>query len=398
MKILFEARSIIPAKSGGIENYLYMLVNAWKNEFPDDKIFIHIPPATESRYKERIGDVGYLTDNVYRNTYILTKKFLVVRLFIRLLIKAIPSLENFFYGLRKKWINQMDKMVDVVVYPFQREKFVHDPSKTIFVMHDFREWDTDGGNKKVMKEQIKAIKKSAAVIVSWPYPYKRMLDLFPEVKSKLNEIPFLYDAFTENELKNDITKGDFLYYPSANATHKNHENLIIGLSNFNRQNPGSQLKLICTGPIDLNRQKVLDKLIEKYEARSFIEFLGFVSREKVFKLYNECYAVVTSSKYEAFSGAVLEAFKFKKPVLASAIPPITEFLEQYNLELTLFDPNYPESIAIAIEELTRNYSRHLEMSNIGFNRLKNITPRTTVAKFKEVALSIVLNRKENESI
>lgn len=393
MKILFEARSIIPTKSGGIENYLYMLVNAWKKQYVEDEIFIHIPPATEPMYRERIGSASYLTDKVYCKTYLLTSRFIILRLFFRILIKTFPSFENYFYGLRKKWIKQIDEMVDVVIYPFQREKFVHDPSKTIFVMHDFREWDTNGGDKKVINEQIKAIKNTAAIVVSWPYPYKRMLDLFPEVKVKLNEIPFLYDAFTEREWNNDINKGNFLYYPSANATHKNHEILIIGLSEFNRQNPEKRLKLICTGPIDASRQNVLDRLIEKYEARDFVEFLGFVSREKVFKLYTECFAVITSSKYEAFSGAILEAFKFKKPVIASAIPPITEFLIQYNLELGLFDPNDPKSIANTIKELTSNYSRHLEISNIGFNRLKNITPSNTVAKFKDVALRIVLDTK-----
>jgi glycosyltransferase involved in cell wall biosynthesis len=393
MKILFEARSIIPNKSGGIENYLYMLVNAWKEEFIEDEIFIHIPPSTELLYRERIGEAIYLTDSVYRRTFKLVNTFFLLRLFLGIIIKLFPATENFFYGLRKKWIKKMDKSVDIVVYPFQREKFIHNPKKTIFVMHDFREWDIDEGNKKVIYEQIKAIKNAAAVVVSWPYPHKRLLELFPETKSKVFEIPFLYEVFTETDLSDNTTIGDFLYYPSANALHKNHENLIIGLSDFNRQNPAAKLKLICSGPIDFKRQKVLEELIEKFDAKEYVIFLGFISRDEVFKLYKECYAVITSSKYEAFSGAVLEAFKFKKPVIASAIPPITEFLSQYNLELALFDPNDSKSIANTIKELTNNYSRHLEISNIGFNRLKNITPRTTVAKFKDVALNIVLDRK-----
>ncbi|GEM_PF-2581117 len=391
MKILFEARSIIPGKSGGIENYLYMLVNAWKTEFKDDEISLHIPPGTEQKYIDKVGvDVNLLVDPVYKRTQKLGDRSRIIKLITTLLVKTIPRFESALFGLRKEWIRQMDEKVDVVIYPFQREKYVHDSSKVIFVMHDFREWDSNIGNRSIMDEQIKAINESSAIVVSWPYPKKRLLELFPKSRLKLFEIPFLYDPFVSNKLNTADHIGDFLYYPSANAVHKNHENLIIGLSMYNLLNPNKQLRLICTGPIDPKRKVVLDSLIDKHHAKQFIQFLGFVSREKVFDLYRNCFAVATSSKYEAFSGAILEAYKFKKPVIASSIAPNVEFLKKYGLELNLFDPNNPENIQNALQELTNNYSKYSVLSIQGFNVLKYITPEYTVTKFREIAQNLSL--------
>jgi glycosyltransferase involved in cell wall biosynthesis len=390
MKILFEARSIIPGRSGGIENYLYMLVNAWKSEFKEDQIFIHIPPGTRPDYEKKISGVVFLTDPVYEKVAKLSKQFFLLRLILKIIVKVFPPAEIFMFGLRPKWISEMDSKVNVIIYPFQREKYVHDSSKTIFVMHDFREWDSDKGEKRIMQEQIKAIQKSAAIVVSWPYPYKRMTEIFPDSKSKLYEIPFLYDPFIESELNTGNIKGDYLYYPSANAVHKNHENLIKGLSLYNNSNPDKKLSLICTGPIDKKRQIIINSLIDDFGAKKDIEFLGFVSRDKVFELYKNCLAVVTSSKYEAFSGAILEAYKFKKPAIASSILPNTNFLDRYNLELNLFDPNDPSSIKLSIENLVSNYSKDLKLSVTGFDTLKHITPAYTVSKFRDIAKKVII--------
>ncbi len=391
MKILFEARSIIPGKSGGIENYLYMLVNAWKNNFKNDQIYLHIAPKTINDFKNKIGSANYLVDPVYNRTYKIIKRFFIAKLLLIISIKIFPFLENYFFGIRKKWICEMDKNVDVIIYPFQREKFVHDPNKTIFVMHDFREWDHKNGNKTIIKEQTRAIKESKAIVVSWPYPYNRILQIFPSSNSKLYKIPFLYDEFDEKNTHIKWDEKKYLYYPSANALHKNHENLIKGLSLYNQLNINNQIYLICTGPIDKTRQKKIDRVIFDNKMNDFVQFLGFVDREKVFDLLKNCYAVITSSKYEAFSGAILEAFKFKKPVLASEIKPITEFLDEYSLYLTLFDPNEPSSIADAIKKLTEDYFKHLEYSKKGFEKLRHITPKYTVDKFRNIALQISNN-------
>lgn len=391
MRVLFECRSIFPGRSGGIENYLYMLVNGWLKHFPEDQIILHIPPNSKTKYLKRLGDkITYETDPFYRKTSILIHKNIIIKFFIHFISKLNPSAAKFFFGMRRKWIKYLDNKADIVIYPFQRELFVHDPKKTIFVMHDFREFDSASGDKKVIKEQIKAINNSARVVVSWPYPYHRLHELFPHSRIKAEMIPFLYDPFDIIEASRK--RENYLYYPSANAFHKNHETLIKAISIINR-NRRDKIKLICSGPIDQSRNFILEELIKSENIQDQVKFIGFVNREQVNDLYKNCLAVITSTKYEAFSGAILEAFRFMKPVIASRITPIEQFLDFYNLSIQLFDPDDSQSIADGIELVLANYDANVKRSIKGNAILKNITPSYTISKFHDLCIQIT---KENE--
>lgn len=392
MRVLFECRSIHPGKSGGIENYLYMLVNAWEKNFPNDEIILHIPPNTSDKYLKKVGSAIILkTDPVYQRANDLANKYRSISLLIRCFSRLNISGINYIYGLRKKWIKYLDAEADVVIYPFQRELFVHDPKKTIFVMHDFREFDSKDGKKKIIKEQIKALNNAAKIVVSWPYPYNRLNQLFPQVEYKTKMIPFLYNPFDVERISGKVE--NYLYYPSANAEHKNHETLIKAIAIVNR-NRKEKIKLICSGPINESRGIILEKLIKEEKIQEQVKFIGFVDREQVNELYQNCLAVITSTKYEAFSGAILEAFRYMKPVIASQIPSIEQFLDFYNINIQLFDPNDPVSIAESIEITLANYDLNISRSISGNNALKNITPFYTISKFRDLAIQIVTSRNQ----
>jgi glycosyltransferase involved in cell wall biosynthesis len=389
MKILFEANSIIPNKSGGIEYFLYHLVNSWKKYYPEDEIFIHISPDTKDTFLERIGENMYVIDPFHEFFQGKIKKVSFLNRLLSL-VEVIPVIKNFTGGMRKKWIRNIDKMVDVIIYPFQREIFIHDPSKLIFIMHDFRMMDLPGGSQLTILNQQKAIMKSAYTVCSWPYPFKRLNQLFPKFISKFCEIPFLYDPIDlENE---DTVVGNFLYYPAGLALHKNHKNLIIGLYHYNRLY-NKNLRLICTGPENASlREECLD-LSASLGLSNSIDFLGFVDRRKVFKLYNECFAVITPTLYEAVGGPILEAFRFEKPVLASAIPPHEDFLKKYKLKIELFDPKKPMSIALSIDNIVQNYNFNMALSKEGKSALKFITPEYTISQYHKLA-SLISTRVE----
>lgn len=387
LKVLFECRSIFPNNSGGIEYYLYMLVNSWLHYYPNDELFLHIPPGSNNEYLDKIkGHVFFVVDPFDNKIFNLTRKYFLLGIVILLISKISIRLENALNGFRPKWIKQNDNLFDIIIYPFQREKFVHDPSKTIFIMHDFREFDFKNGNRSVISEQTKAINNAKKIVVSWPYPYNRLLQLFPKVQSKAELIPFLYDPF---DIENSGKKTEnFLYYPSANAKHKNHENLIKAIAILNKAR-NVKIKLICSGPINAKRNKILRKLIELENIQDLVFFVGFLPRREVFNLYERCLAVITSTKYEAFSGAVLEAFRFKKPVLASRIPPIEDFLNHYALTIQLFSPDDPKDIANSITNVINNYEYNEMLSINGNNALKHIGPSFTASKFRELCLQII---------
>jgi glycosyltransferase involved in cell wall biosynthesis len=387
MKVLFECQGIVPNNSGGIENYTYMLVNAWNKCYPEDTITLNIPPDTSDGYKKNIeGNVRYITDPVWLKRYVLSKKSIVFKIIFKIIQSISPFLHNYFNGYRRKWHKVVDDNSEIIICTFHKTKIMHDPAKMILVVHDFRSWDYKYESialKKTIPQQTEIIEKAAHVVVAWPYPFMKMLELFPEKGVATTMIPFLFDPFKRSNIANE--KGNYLYYSSNNAHHKNHENLIKALAIYNNRNENAKLKLICTGPTIPARTKTLAEIINKVGQNENITFLGFVDRDKVNELYKNCFAVITTTKYEAFSGTILEAFGHQKAVIGSSIPANTEFMSYYGLGVKLFDPDSPEEIARAIEDVRNNYNEHEMISKSGFSRLKHITPEYTVTKFKEIA-------------
>lgn len=389
MVVLFEARSIIPNKSGGIENYLYMLLRGWKNCFPKDELKIIIQPRTENDFKTIIGsEIQLVIDPVYKFVYMYILQNLVLRKSIGLVTK-LKCFKKYLYGSRKSWIKRIDAKVDVVIYPYHREEIMHDPSKSIFVMHDFRIWDFPNKNRKAIQMQKKAITKIAAVVCSWPYPFRRLNEEFPEIKSKFFEVPFLFESSINNLEDNKI--GNYLYYPAGLGEHKNHINLIKALRIYNDTNK-NKLRLIFSGTEKKEIKERLSYLISILNMEKFITFKGYIKRNEVYELYKNCYAVVSSSLYEAVSGPILEAFEFEKPVIASSIRPNIEFLNKYNINIPLFDPLNPDNIANVLRYLVDNYEKIHKKSLDGKRALKFITDKYTVVKFRNIASNLI-NKK-----
>lgn len=393
MKVLFECRSIYPNKSGGIENFTYMLVNAWAKFYPTDEIILNIPPGTISLYSTKVDSrIKYILDPIWEEKVRLSEKNILYKVFFKLIEFIFPFLGGFLNGYRKNWAKINDEAADVVICTFHKAKIVHSTDKLILVVHDFRNWDFDmpsRAREKTIKEQTQIIKNSSRLVVCWPYPLRRLSELFPEKTDKTTMIPFLFEPYTESIEKNH--KGDYLYYSSNNEIHKNHENLIKGLAIYNMKHPGNKLKLVCTGNALPERTKYLNKLIREERLEYFVDFMGFVDRKQVNELYKNAFAVITPSKYEAFSGTILEAFGHKKQVFGSSIPANIEFLNYYNLDILLFDADSPQKIAQAIQHMDENYEENLIKAEKGFNTLKYITPKYTVDMFREIASEIISN-------
>ncbi|MFT3682723.1 MAG: glycosyltransferase [Ferruginibacter sp.] len=385
LRVLFECRSIEPDKSGGIENYVYMLVNGWLENYPADTVLLNIPPGTRIKYEKKIGPGAILlTDPVYARS----QKYLLRKPWLKRLVHYVSKVNivrRYIYGLRPGWIASLDKKADAVICPFQREEILHDPRKVIFVMHDFRMWDLPGGDKKTMRNQHALISSSAFTVCCWPYPFRRLNEEFGVRPGKFYEIPFLFDNM-ETAIPGEAAE-DFLYYPGGLGEHKNHSTLIKGLALYNKTND-RKLKLVCTGTEIPALKKNLELLIEELGVGSDIIFMGFVDRDEVFSLYQRCLAVITSTLYEAVSGAIVEAYRFQKPVLASGIPPHTDFVKKYQLKLELFDPLNPESIAHSIEKLNSSYPQLVKASVEGKRSLSFITEKYTVSAFRELCLKV----------
>ena len=98
---------------------------------------------------------------------------------------------------------------------------------------------------------------------------------------------------------------------------------------------GIEIELICTGN-KTDHYKNIRSVIEELELSEFIHFLGIVPEEDLIGLYKNTRLVVIPTLYEAGSGPLYEAMRYKAPVICSNVTSLPETMS--NEEFT-FNPN-----------------------------------------------------------
>ena len=137
-----------------------------------------------------------------------------------------------------------------------------------------------------------------------------------------------------------MTPGDeerepFLLYPARPWPHKNHERLLEAFALLRRERP--ELRLVLTGG--------------GHEDRSYpagVEARGLVPGDELVSLYRRAAALVFPSLYEGFAFPPLEAMACGCPVAAANSGSVGEVCGD---GARLFDPDDPEAIAAAVDEV-----------------------------------------------
>ena len=138
----------------------------------------------------------------------------------------------------------------------------------------------------------------------------------------------------------------FLIFPAVTWPHKNHENLIRGLSVM-KEKYGRPVETYFTGaPTELERQ--LKELTIRLNLQDTVHFLGFVSPKQIQAIFRLATAMVFPSKFEGLGLPVLEAFRAGLPVACSSATVLPEVAGDGAI---FFDPDSPEEIATAIKSL-----------------------------------------------
>jgi glycosyltransferase involved in cell wall biosynthesis len=127
----------------------------------------------------------------------------------------------------------------------------------------------------------------------------------------------------------------FLLYPAFPWPHKNHTRLLEAFALLRRRYP--ELRLVLTGGS-----------YPGFARLDGVDVRGFVSADELVDLYRTAAATVFPSLYEGFGQPLLEAMACGCPVAASDVAAIPEICGG---AARLFDPNRPEAIAEAVEDV-----------------------------------------------
>jgi len=159
----------------------------------------------------------------------------------------------------------------------------------------------------------------------------------------------------------------YIVYPANTTIHKNHYALLVAWSRFARRHDFSLVLFgAWTDTMNLRppawdphwQQARLAALVHRLGLRPGTDFhaLGYVDDAEVTELVRGATALIMPSLAEGGgSYPVEEALDFGVPVLCSDIPVMREHLARRSARIGWFDPESPEAIVRALDELLGDY-------------------------------------------
>jgi glycosyltransferase involved in cell wall biosynthesis len=171
----------------------------------------------------------------------------------------------------------------------------------------------------------------------------------------------------------------YILYVGSNKPHKNLPMLIRAWARLH-----ANLPLVVAGSAD-PRFDEERREVERLGLADRARFLGAVTEEDLPALYSGARAFVFPSLCEGFGLPPLEAMACGAPVACSDIPSLREAAGNAAL---FFDPRDCESLAYALERITRDESLREDLRARGLRRAAELTWHIAATKTLEVYRSI----------
>jgi len=156
----------------------------------------------------------------------------------------------------------------------------------------------------------------------------------------------------------------FVLCVSTLHPHKNLERLIRAYGR-RRQN----YRLILAGMHGF-QAAAIERLIVEMGLTDSVEVTGWISRERLFDLYQRAWACVQPSTFEGFGMPVLEAMAAGVPLACSNIPPHVEVAGNAAL---LFDPLDEDAMVEALARIVTNEPLRTRLATAARERARGFT-------------------------
>lgn len=153
--------------------------------------------------------------------------------------------------------------------------------------------------------------------------------------------------------KEGFKKRDFVFFfPSFPRVFKNFECVCDAMKILNDSGIHSLLYLTISG----NENKYSRWIYKKYRDIENIKFIGKLTLEEVYDMYNICDIVIFPSKLETWGLPISEAIAFNKNLIVSDLPYAHETSFGYD-NIIYFDPDCPDKLASIMKKaISGNFS------------------------------------------
>lgn len=223
------------------------------------------------------------------------------------------------------------------------------------------------------------IRHAAAVVCSWPHPYRHLKELFPEASAKVFLIPLPVLNPGSPISRSVPHDGEIrLFYPGAVTPHKNHEVVIRALP------ARPKVRLVCTGVEVASHGLYLRKLAEQLGVSDRIEWHGYVTARELEDEYGKAHMLVMPSRWEAASGPIFEAIVRELPFIASDIGPISAQLQALDISVPTFRHDDVDAVVAALDDVLGSYDHYCAQLAVPAELLRARSWRDTSREYLEV--------------
>lgn len=233
----------------------------------------------------------------------------------------------------------------------------------------------------------KTLPRASRVIVGTQAGLREVSSFYRIPPGNIRVVPhptpsFALEAAGEAEagpVPGEFEAGSYLFYPAQFWPHKNHVTTLRALKRL--RDGGLDLSVVFCGS-DKGNEEWVRAESRRLGLAAEVHFLGFVTRERLIRLYRRALALVYPSWFGPENLPALEAFALGCPVIAAQVDGADEQLGDAAI---LFEPADDGALASAVRMLREDRMRREDLIRLGKERALRSTP----VQFAEGLIRIV---------
>jgi len=360
MKIGISCTGTNSSYKGGVNTYIFGLLDGFLNIGNEHKFQIYISNSDKNLYKKYLKNDNFELIRVPDNNDLS----LLLRILRRITRKlSLVSLYKFISDLLSKRITAIiNKNSDIlylprtILYPYNLK------IPTVVSIHDIQQFHYP---QFFTKRQLKARKISYGLTVKYAnyiqassnFIKSDLLKHYPSLK--YSQIPVINEGVNIDKFKIKLDckairdkyniNYKYLFFPAQLWPHKNHITILKTLKLIEEEN-GIKIPLLLTGA-KMNNSKVVFEFIHDNKM-NYVHYLGKVEFEDLVCLYQYAEFMITAVLYESSSLPILESAASGTPIIASKTSPNEEMSKI--LRINMFDPLDYEELSKLILKLWEN--------------------------------------------
>lgn len=210
------------------------------------------------------------------------------------------------------------------------------------------------------------------------YTLNRLLAHYPVKRDRVFFTHLPIDRRLEGE-RTVTPERPYFIYPANFWIHKNHEILLIAYRIYRRstENPW---ELVFTGSPD-ERSEMLQNLAKLLGVEQHVHFAGHLDEPTFARTLEGARALIYPSLHEGFGIPLLEAMRFRKPIICSMCTSVPEVVGDAAI---FVDGKKPKEVAAAMVQLTTNATLRDDLVRKGEERLEGFRIETEIEKLYEI--------------